>query len=363
MKIVKSFFAARPILNSFTYSITKFSSAILILLIFVNINSCNGITEPEIQPGRRDYVWEVDTLAIPFMSFARIWGSAANDVWIVGPGGDLDKTIYFYDGFRWKTDGISRPISPLSVWGFGKNNVWFGGRDGRIWHYDGNILKEHTRFETTREKNIGFQEIWGDSPSNIFAAGYSGDDENRTGVIAHFNGSRWELINFTNLKKYNFLRIRRASNESNKYYLWAIKDSPTTGDLVSIFEYKGGSDIKLIYESKDVVQTGTFIQKIVNEIYFVIGNSINTYSNSEFKKYLQVIFPNFGTQIFGRNKKDIFLRMLDGIAHYNGNDIEYLYRFSGNISITDAFLFDKEVFFLALDLTNGNDLIFRGKLN
>jgi len=165
------------------------------------------------------------------------------------------------------------------------------------------------------------------------------------------------------LKKYNFLRIRRASNESNKYYLWAIKDSPTTGDLVSIFEYKGGSDIKLIYESKDVVQTGTFIQKIVNEIYFVIGNSINTYSNSEFKKYLQVIFPNFGTQIFGRNKKDIFLRMLDGIAHYNGNDIEYLYRFSGNISITDAFLFDKEVFFLALDLTNGNDLIFRGKLN
>ncbi len=336
---------------------------LLIIAGITILNSCDNPTEPEPQPGRRDYVWSVDTLAIPFMSFVRIWGSAANDVWIVGPGGDLDKTIYLYDGIRWKTDGISRPISPLSVWGLSKNNVWFGGMDGRIWHYDGNILKEHTRFETTREKNIGFQEIWGDSPSNIFAVGYSGDDENRTGVIAHFNGSRWDLIYFTDLKRYSFLRIRRANKGSNTYYLWAIKDAPMTGDLVSVFEYKWGADIKLIYEGKDVIQTGTFIQNIYNVMYFVIGNTINTYSNSEFKKFLQVTLPNFGIQIFGRSKNDIFLRMLDGIAHYNGNDVEYLYRFSGNISITDAFLFDKEVFFLALDLTNGNDLIFHGKLN
>jgi hypothetical protein len=333
-----------------------------ILTVIIFINSCNSPIEPEPQPGRRDYVWKVDTLAIPFMSFARIWGSAANDVWIVGPGGDLDKTIYHFDGISWKTDGISRPISPLSVWGFEKNNVWFGGMDGRIWHYDGANLKEHTRFETTREKNIGFQEVWGDSPSNIFAAGYSGDDENRTGIIAHFNGSMWELINFSNLKKYNFIRIRRANKESNTYYLWAIKDAPMTGDLVSIFEYNGGSGIKLIYEGKDVVQTSAFIQKIDNEMYFVIGNTINKYSDNEFKQFLQITIPNFGMQIFGRSKKDIFLRMLDGITHYNGSNLEYLYRFTGNISITDAFLFDKEVFFLALDLTNGNDLIFHGKL-
>ena len=363
MKIIKSFLTKNPIVRFLLTSKTKFVSLFIVLFIFININSCNGVTEPEIQPGRRDYVWTIDTLAIPFMSFSRIWGSAADDVWIVGPGGDLDKTIYHYDGVKWKTDGISRPLSLLSVWGFGKNNVWFGGMDGRLWYYDGNNLKEHSRFETTREKNIGFQEIWGDSPSNIFAAGYSGDEENRTAVMAHFNGSTWDITNFTNLKKYNFLRIRRADKESKTYYIWAIKSDPITGDLVSILEYNGKADIKLIYEGKDVIQSGAFIQKIDNELYFVTGNSINKYSNNEFKQFLQIRFHNFGTQIFGRSKNDIFLRMLDGIAHYNGSNIEYLYRFNGNISITDAFLFDKEVFFLALDLTNGNDLIYHGKLN
>jgi hypothetical protein len=297
------------------------------------------------------------------MSFARIWGSNTDDIWIVGPGGDLDKTIYHFDGISWKTDGISRPISPLSVWGFGKNNVWIGGRDGRIWRYDGSELREHTHFETTREKNIGFQEIWGDSPSNVFAAGYSGDEENRTAIIAHYDGVKWELREFTDLKKYNFLRIRRANTESNTYYLWAFKNEPVTGDLLSIFEYKGGTDIKLIYEGKLGLQTAAFIQKIDNEMYFVIGNTINKYSQNKFKQFLKVNHPNFATPIYGRNQKDIILGMLDGIAHYNGSDIEYLYKFNGSVLMTDTFLFDREIFVMALDLTNGNDLIFRGKLN
>lgn len=332
------------------------------MIVLMLIISCKeGVTNiEEPQPGRRDYVWTVDTLAIPFMSFGRIWGSDTYDLWIVGPGGDLDKTIYHFDGVSWKQFGKSRPFSPLSVWGFGKNNVWFGGREGKIWHYDGNVLRENKLFETTRDKNIGFQEIWGDSPTNIFAAGYSGDEQNRIAVIAHYDGIKWELTDFTELKKYDFLRIRRAS--ANKYYLLAIKDEPQTGDLLSIWEYEGGTKIKLIYEGKLGLLTTAFIQKINNEMYFVIGNTINMYSNSKFNQLLQVNFSNFDTQIFGRNKKDIFLRMLDGIAHYNGNDIEYLFRFHERISITDAFLFENEVFFLALDLTNGNDLIFHGKL-
>jgi len=54
--------------------------------------------------------------------------------------------------------------------------------------------------------------------------------------------------------------------------------------------------------------------------------------------------------------------MTDGVAHYNGNNIEYIYNFEGRISITDAVLFENEVFFLAFDISNGNDLIYHGKL-
>ncbi|MEW6654378.1 MAG: hypothetical protein AB1394_13080 [Bacteroidota bacterium] len=336
--------------------------AILLTALLTTFSCKESITEPEPPAGRRDYVWKVDTLAIPFMTFNRIWGSDTNDVWIVGPGGDLDKTIYHYDGKAWKKYGISRPFSPLSVWGFGKNNVWFGGREGKIWHYDGSTLHENKLFETTQEKYIGFQEIWGDSPTNIYAVGYSGDDENRTAVIAHYNGLKWGLTDFTELKKYTFLRIRKAGTNSNNYYLFGIKDEPQTGDLLSIWEYGGGTKIKLIYEGRDNLSSGAFIQIIDNQLYHTIGNTINNYLGGRFKEVLQVKVPNFGTQIFGRNKNDILLRMTDGIAHYNGNDIEYLYRFNRRTSITDAFLFENEVFFLAFDLTNGNDLIFHGKL-
>ncbi|HEX7358763.1 MAG TPA: hypothetical protein VF270_13705, partial [Ignavibacteriaceae bacterium] len=64
----------------------------------------------------------------------------------------------------------------------------------------------------------------------------------------------------------------------------------------------------------------------------------------------------------GRNEKDIFLGMRDGIAHYNGENTIYLYRTTENIFVRKGILFEKEVFFLGRDI-NGNNLIFHGKLN
>lgn len=130
-----------------------------------------------------------------------------------------------------------------------------------------------------------------------------------------------------------------------------------------MFEYEDEDNIKLIYEGPVGSNTSAFIQKINNEIFFVIGRTINRYINDKFELYLQIDSPNFGNQIFGRSKNDIFLRMTDGLAHYNGSNVKYIYNFEGRISITDAVLFEEEIFILALDVTNGNDLIFHGKLN
>jgi len=132
--------------------------------------------------------------------------------------------------------------------------------------------------------------------------------------------------------------------------------------LDGFFECKTDTNIVKIYEGKSSLKTGTFLQKIDGEIYFVIGNTINKYVNNSFKKIFEVTLPNFGIQIHGRTAKDIFLRMTDGIAHYNGNDFKYLYKFKSRVSFTDAVVFEKEIFVLADDLTNGVNLVFRGKL-
>lgn len=64
----------------------------IFLVSIIILNTCDTTEPPkdEIEPGRRDYVWEVDTLEIPFTYLHRIWGSSPNDVWAIGPGGDLD---------------------------------------------------------------------------------------------------------------------------------------------------------------------------------------------------------------------------------------------------------------------------------
>ena len=176
--------------------------------------------------------------------------------------------------------------------------------------------------------------------------------------MAHYDGASWRITDFADLKGYNFLRIRRNNIQSEDYFIYAIKEDAIKGDIRTIFHLKIGGEPKIIYAG----QGWTFIQEIGNEVYFVIDNTINKYVNNEFIPFLEIELPNFGAQIFGRNRKDIFFRMFDGIAHYNGIDIRYIYKFNRNTSITDGVIFDKDIFFLAIDRYNSNDYIIHGKL-
>jgi len=333
-----------------------------LLTLFFLTNSCkdNGTSPENLEPGRRDYTWTVDTIQAPFFFANRVWGSGSEDTWAVGPGGGLDKTIWHYDGVKWETDGISRGISPLSIWGFSKSNVWLGGRESHIWHYDGNNWSENIWFKK-QNWDIGFQEIWGDSPSEIYATGYADSGSVRRGIILKYNGSKWEEVNIPFLP-YNFLRIKRGIKENNKYYLFGISDNPAGEDLVALFELNGNS-IKKIYEQEYHPTTRVFVQEMAGKTFFVIGNKISKYVDGEFKTIIQITEPKFGLQIFGRNEKDIFIIMEDGVAHYNGSNIEYLYRFPNSPSVTDGIVFEKNVFFLRWDYSTGSNLILRGKLN
>lgn len=341
----------------------KITNLLIALVIFITVNSCgDSVVGPEIQPGRRDYTWTVDTLIIPFTKLYSMSGSGPADIWAVGPGGGLDKTIYHFDGTRWTTDGISRNISPEDIFAFSKNNVWIGGMNGKIWNYDGIAWKEIVRFERPREKDITFYEIWGDSLSNIFATGFSGPPENMTSIIVSYDGAKWELNEFPNLK-YNLVRINRDIDNRN-YYLLGIENKPDGGEIYGLFEYDGNKNIKQIFKGSNGRESSSFVQQIDGRIFFGIGTTIYKYINGEFKPFLKVNDINFWTGFFGRTEKDIFLIMaFGGIAHYNGTDIKYLYKNPNKIWIVDAVIFEKEVFFLAVDPTIGGNLIIRGKLN
>ena len=339
--------------------VKKICYAIIINFVFLSLISCNT-TEPvdNIQSGRRDYEFTFDTVKVPFSYLSRIWGTSPTDVWAVGPGGGLDETIWHYDGNEWSTDGISRNISPLSVYGFSPNDVWIAGNEGKIWHYDGNDWSERLDYKKPGYY-LGFQEIWGESPQNIYAVGYADTTTFRRAIIVHYNGTKWEeeKIPFIN---YDFIRIMKDFKGSGQYYLQGF--GLENDDYIGIFEYDGKTIIKNIYEKRFSLQNNATFRLLNGGLYFVIGYTINIYDNGKFKKVLDINEPNFLGQIFGRSEKDILLLMSDGIAHYNGIDIQYLKKIDPIIELSEAAVFEKDFIFIADDFVNHDNVFVRGTL-
>ncbi|MCZ7616341.1 MAG: hypothetical protein M5T52_22995, partial [Ignavibacteriaceae bacterium] len=119
-------------------------------------------------PGRRDYVWTVDTLFMPFNSFTDITGTSPTNVWACGPGGDLDKTFYHYNGQSWNTDLIPRPISPLSVSSNSINFVlelWIRRKNLK---YCGNEWLEQYVYFANTDTLVVLQEIFIISENDIY---------------------------------------------------------------------------------------------------------------------------------------------------------------------------------------------------
>ncbi len=339
-----------------------------IFLLFVNAQSCKSPTGPEaLQPGRRDYTWTVDTLNIPYTVLESIWGSSPTDIWAVGPGGDKDKTIYHFDGTKWNNDGISRSLAPRCVFGFAQNNVWFGGYGNNIWHYDGNSLSDFQDYTIPNYPWAGIENIWGDNPNNVYAVGVADSSNVLRGIIRNFNGTTWQTVYISN-KNEDFVKILRGNLSGNNYYILSERnDDNNNTDSINIYQFNGKN---LLEAFSSPAQIHLDIASISSQIFLVSNNNIYALSGHEavFSKNLEFVSKistnNFWGGIWGRNKDDIFLGLYDGIAHYNGSNIAYLFHFNTyQVGIGGMVLFDKEIFILCYDFTNQINFIIRGKLN
>ncbi len=333
---------------------------ILIVATVLTISSCKeSITNPEPTPGRRDYVWKADTLKVPFTYFSKIWGDAPDNVWIVGPGGGLDKTIWHYDGTKWATDGISRGISPRAIWGFGKKDVWIAGFEGKIWHYNG-VWKESLWYKK-KGWDISFSEIYGNTNKEIYATGGADSAKFRKGIILKWNGEVWKEVNIPVFTTYDFLTVRRSVAEKSNYFILGLGDVESGDDLLALFEFDG-FNIRKIYEAGFNNETWTGITLAGEKLLFIISNKICRYVSGQFQPLFQVNMQNFNQGIWGRNEKDVFISMKDGIAHYNGVDVQYIYPYKGKEHALGATILENNIFILTNDFTNDYTIMLRGVL-
>ena len=119
-----------------------------------------------------------------------LWGSGANDVFVLGhtgsvvKGGYDDMKILHYDGSNWSDGMDSGVLDRLrGIWGSGPGDVFAVGNNGAIAHYDGagwSAMENPEDRTTQRELNA----VWGRTGGDVYAAGDGG-------TILHYDSISW----------------------------------------------------------------------------------------------------------------------------------------------------------------------------
>ena len=304
--------------------------------------------QDNLSPGSRNYTWVANTINNPYLLFYNIWGDSANNVWTTGSL--MSDAVYHFNGQKWSLDNRVYISDPEAVWGYG-NSVWIGNDKGCIWKFtDSSYIEELKDFQING-KYIDFVQMVGISNNEIYAVG--GNHINP--VIMKYDGTSWGLDK--TLQDTSLFNQITYSFRNDKYYIVSALNNYTT----KIYEYDR-KELKLIYNSTPS-NAGPTIASIDGYPYLVIGNKIYRYSNGNMIFIFEVDDPNFRGNIWGRNRDDIFMMMLSGIAQYNGTDWKYLFESNESVFISpNIAIFDKDVFIPVKINRTGYPIIYHGTL-
>jgi len=337
-----------------------------ILLTLLSFNTCdeNPVNGDNIKPGRRDYVWTVDTIPVANSVMKDMWGSSPSDVWAISHSA-WEVSISHFDGGVWTSYGVTGLINPFSIYGFSNNNIFIGAENGQIWKFDGSNWKLFAELTKNGHNDIVFDNIWGESSNSFYAFGAYPDENGyaNNSVIAQHQAGNWNMLNTSTL--YGIVEKLYKNNSDNRIYLQVIGGRNFT-DSTHIYEYVNSEYLKL-YGNIWTKGLQADISLVNGEVYFVLGGQIARRVHNQFQTILNVNNPEFYQRIWGRSSKDIFLLMTDGLAHFNGSNIEYLFHFTFGqatpwTQIYGAALFENEVFFLVDEPPTGLSLVYHGIL-
>jgi len=131
-------------------------------------------------------VWKAAFDTATTGALSGVWGSSAEDVFVVGglPGAG---EIYHFDGTNWLAMDVPEVPFLVGVFGFGPDDVFAVGEDGGVAHYDGaawGLLVCGTEAD--------LRSVWGAAPDDLWVVG--GDVGVGEPVIRHFDGATFTPV-------------------------------------------------------------------------------------------------------------------------------------------------------------------------
>lgn len=323
----------------------------------------NGITPiEEVKPGRRDYKWFIDTIYAGGNYINGINGVSSNDVWVISNPGDFSQTFYHFDGMKWSTDGANRSIAPEAIRAFASNDVWAVGLGGDIWHYNGTSWNRHTKIPSPNTNYYSLASLDGNISTNLYAVGnlsYTGSDLRQ--LIYHLNSGLWSRIDIPDsicsLIKIRFYAPGKALILGGKY-----APDGSAPDTSKIFTFDGNNLHEIYSAHGNYLGKGNFAT-IPGGVIISKGMKLTFFDGTSEIEIITIKNDLFRNGLEARSVKDIFLGMNDGVAHYNGSDIQYLLNFSNSNYfgiLIEAF--ENSVFIAANDRNLQKIIVFRGYL-
>lgn len=310
--------------------------------------------------GSRDYTWEVDTLAnwpnSHYMVY-RIWGSSPSDVWVGGDMGSAPYSIWHYDGRKWTAIRTPLLTSTWGIHGFSQDNVWMVEAGSNIWHFDGVEWSIFGTYPYKDYKYVGFNRLHGVSPNELYAVGFAETPgEKYTRIILKYDGNDWSYINIP--EKDQFFASVVVEESSKHVYLQAEKNVRGVGFFKTYYRLVDDSLIPIDSTSKmaDLVSlNGNALAVINNEIY--------DFQNDKLVLWKQFDESQFIGRIWGRNRNDFFTYNYFGnVGHYNGYDLKNIFSDGENRGLVEGFVFDRDVFFIVMELDLFQFYIYHGSL-
>jgi hypothetical protein len=336
----------------------KTMNILLIIVAALTLaNSCNGPTDPELQPGRRDYTWTADTIKTEqeVITLVDIWGSSPDNIWAIAMA-SASNSVWHYDGIKWMRDYGDRRISPRAIWGVNKNDIWMGNQNSTIWRYNGTDWNLHTELKTEGYDNIIIQDLYSNSFNNIWGCGGAEihNSDKYIGILVKYDGIKWEIINIPDTK-IGFEQITIDESSKNIIISGTVYGQNPPSMTFKIYAWDG-KELKEIFSSL----SDNVINSVSGKVYMVNSRKIYRYNKDRFEYWKE--FPNtqFFGRLFGRNEKDFFAIALDGIGHYNGSDFTTVYKTES--WTRGGLIFDKDVFFITHNFQTRLNNVVHGKL-
>lgn len=273
--------------------------------------------------------WTPVSLNFGAIDLGDVFGFAPNDVWAVGerifrnvvddPYFIDSSLIIHYDGVKWSDYKVGRGRRLRSLWGTNKDNVWFGGNNGTLFHYNGINIKEDLIFNFTYHS--------GESKYNYYS--FTGNLDNKTYVLM-------------NIERQN--EPTRYSIFERKNQTWDIFDDSSYLVKSSIWLNSSGSLVATGYETK--IKEGS-IWKTFPQEDSIITTSVN--GNADNNIFLVGYSNNSALK--------------SEILHYDGNNWHrYNNLLLSNVIPHDLIVFQNEVFVVCETYTfPAKTIILHGK--